>query len=54
MTPRQIAQKAEQYFIPNDSLEELLKKENEDAWKYGGRTVKGLAKPPQNKQITLF
>lgn len=40
-----LAQKAEANFTPSNQLDDYLKKENEDAWKYGGRTVKGFAKP---------
>lgn len=40
-----LAQKAERDFTPQDNLEALLHKEREDAWKYGGRTIHGLAKP---------
>lgn len=39
-----LAQKAEKDFIPNKTFEEYLKKENEDSWKYGGRTINGEAK----------
>jgi uncharacterized protein len=49
-----LAQKAEENFIPNDNFESVLQKERDDAWKYGGRTVKGFAKPPQNEQLSLF
>ncbi|MBC8111591.1 MAG: DUF763 domain-containing protein [Verrucomicrobia bacterium] len=50
----QMAQKAEQNFIPNENFEALLKKENDDAWKYGGRTNKGFSTPPTNQQLDLF
>ncbi|GAB2636203.1 DUF763 domain-containing protein [Emticicia sediminis] len=40
-----LAQRAEEDFIPNDNFEALLKKENEDAWKYGGRTIHGFSEP---------
>jgi uncharacterized protein len=36
-----LAERAEADFIPNDRFEELLKKENEDYWKYGGRSIYG-------------
>lgn len=49
-----LAQKAEQDFTPNDNFEQLIEKERKDAWKYGGRTVKGFVKPPDNEQLTLF
>jgi uncharacterized protein len=38
-----LAQAAEKDFIPNDNVEALLKKENDDAWKYGGRSIDGFA-----------
>jgi uncharacterized protein len=50
----QLAQKAEKDFTPNQNFEVLLKKENNEAWKYGGRTIKGFSKPPDNKQLNLF
>ena len=49
-----LAQKAEENFIPNDNFESVLQKEKDDAWKYGGRTMKGYSKPPQNGQLGLF
>jgi uncharacterized protein len=39
-----LAQQAEANFIPNDNFEALIQKEKTDAWKYGGRTVKGFSK----------
>lgn len=42
-----LAQKAEKDFTPQDNLEALLNKEKEDAWKYGGRTIEGWAKPQE-------
>jgi uncharacterized protein len=50
----QMAQKAEKDFTPNDNFDALLQRERDDSWKYGGRTVKGFSKPPQNEQLTLF
>ncbi|MCU0449649.1 MAG: DUF763 domain-containing protein [Bernardetiaceae bacterium] len=44
----QMAQQAEAHFSPHNSLDELLQKENDNAWQYGGRTVNGWAKPPSN------
>jgi uncharacterized protein len=41
----ELAQKAEADFVPNQNFESLLQKEREEAWKYGGRTIKGFAKP---------
>ena len=48
-----MAQRAEQDFIPNDNFEKLLEKEKKDSWKYGGRTAQGFAKPPSG-QMRLF
>ena len=41
-----LAERAEADFIPNGSFEDLLKKENEDSWKYGGRSIHGFSQPP--------
>ena len=49
-----LAQKAEENFIPNDNFEAVLQKEKDDAWKYGGRTINGFSKPPNNGQLELF
>lgn len=50
----QLAEKAENNFVPNQNNLEILKtKEKKDAWKYGGRTLKGFSKPP-NQQFDLF
>ena len=49
------ATQLEKDFIPNDNFEELIQHERNESWKYGGRTVKGKAKPPKNdKQLSLF
>lgn len=48
----QIAQKAEENFIPNDNFEALLQKEKDDAWKYGGRTINGFSKQDDKKNDT--
>jgi hypothetical protein len=48
-----IAQHTERNFTPRDGLHELLEKERDDSWKYGGRTVFGKALP-RNKQLNLF
>jgi uncharacterized protein len=39
-----LAQQAEADFTPNDNFDALIQKEKTDAWKYGGRTVKGFSK----------
>lgn len=44
-----LAQKAEENFTPNNKLEDYLQKERADAWKYGGRTINGFSKPPEDK-----
>jgi uncharacterized protein len=49
-----IAQQAEKDFTPNNNFEELIQKERDDSWKYGGRTVFGKAKPPVSPQLKLF
>jgi len=49
-----LAQKAEKGFIPNTNFDALVKKENEESYKYGGRSIYGFAKPPRNEQLTLF
>ncbi|MEJ2905270.1 DUF763 domain-containing protein [Pedobacter panaciterrae] len=46
--------KVEKDFIPNDNFEELIEKERNDSWKYGGKTVFGDAKPPNGGQLNLF
>lgn len=50
----EIAQRAEKDFTPNANFEEVIQKERDESWKYGGRTVFGKAKPPQNNQLKLF
>jgi uncharacterized protein len=40
----ELAQKNEENFISNNNLDAILKKENEEAWKYGGRTLDGFSK----------
>jgi uncharacterized protein len=52
-----IAQQAEKDFKADTNytnFDELIKKENDESWKYGGKTVFGNAKPPNNKQLKLF
>lgn len=54
----EIAATAEKNFTPNSNFNELIQKERDDSWKYGGRTVLGDAKPnkklPGNRQLKLF
>lgn len=49
-----LSRKAEMDFIANDNFEALIGKERRDSWKYGGKTVFGDAKPPNNTQLQLF
>jgi len=46
----EMAARAEKDFIPNNNFDQLIQKERDDSWKYGGRTVFGKAKPP--RQVT--
>lgn len=41
-------------FEPNGSLDQLIAHERAQSWTYGGRTVMGKAKPPENRQLDLF
>lgn len=51
----EIAARAEKDFIPNSNFDELIQKERDDSWKYGGKTVFENAKPPgrSNKGVQL-
>ena len=50
-----VAQMMEQSFEPEpESFDKVIAKERRDSHKYGGRTVFGKAKPPQNDQLSLF
>jgi hypothetical protein len=49
-----VSSKVEENFIPNGNFDALVEKERSDSWKYGGRTVFGDAKPPLDKQLSLF
>ncbi|MDQ7949249.1 MAG: DUF763 domain-containing protein [Pedobacter sp.] len=49
----QLASSLEDGFTPSGNFEELIEKERNESWKYGGRTVFGKVKPPQ-AQLTLF
>ena len=54
----ELAQKAEEHFIPNDNFEQLIEKERNESWRYGGRTVMGKAEKPSRRskgvQLRLF
>ncbi|RYZ51161.1 MAG: DUF763 domain-containing protein, partial [Sphingobacteriales bacterium] len=52
------AERMENDFIPNDRFDELIRKERDESWRYGGKTVFGDAIPPRPKnkgtQLRLF
>jgi hypothetical protein len=50
----ELAMKAEKDFIPSDNLQEVIQKEREESWKYGGRTIHGPARKPKGAQLRLF
>lgn len=50
----ELSRQAEKDFIPNDNFEELLERERNNSWKYGGKTIFGDAKPPKGGQLGLF
>jgi hypothetical protein len=53
----EIAAQAEKNFIPNNNFDALIKKERDESWKYGGKTVFGDAKPKNKSeeiQLKLF
>lgn len=50
----EIARNAEKDFIPNANLEQLIRKERDESWRYGGRTVFGKSRPPMDSQLKLF
>jgi hypothetical protein len=51
----EMAQQAEQDFIPNTHFDQLVEKERNESWQYGGRTVFGKATAPEklSKDIQL-
>jgi uncharacterized protein len=46
----EITKRRERDFTPNSNFDELIQKERNDSWKYGGRTGSGNAEPPQKGQ----
>jgi hypothetical protein len=54
----EIALRSEKDFTSNNNFDELIEKEKNDSWKYGGKTVFGNAKPPRKVhkgvQLKLF
>jgi len=50
----ELSYKAEKDFTPNGNFEELVEKERNESWKYGGKTIFGEEKPPEGGQLNLF
>jgi len=54
----EMAARAEKDFIPNNNFDQLIQRERDDSWKYGGRTVFGKAAAPRQVkkgvQLKLF
>jgi len=50
----QLAKNAEEHFTPNMDFNKVIEKERTESWKYGGRTVFGKEKRPDNEQLSLF
>ena len=48
------AQRLEENFTPHGTVDEVIQHERNNAWKYGGRTVMGISKPPAHQQLNLF
>jgi hypothetical protein len=52
------AKQLEKDFQPNNNFDQLIERERNESWKYGGRTVMGKSKPPKPKpggsQLQLF
>ena len=52
-----LAQDVEKSFIPKPFFENVVRREREESYKYGGMTVMGKAEPPpsrKNRQLKLF
>lgn len=49
-----LSRTVEKDFIPNNNFDALIEKERRDSWKYGGKTIFGDAKPPDQGQLQLF
>jgi uncharacterized protein len=53
----EIAVRAEKDFMATDKLQEVIKKEINESWQYGGKTVFGGARPPKRSkgvQLKMF
>jgi hypothetical protein len=48
------AEMMESDFVPNGNLKDVILAEHKNSWRYGGRTVSGLAKRPKAIQGSLF
>ncbi|MGZ3756689.1 MAG: DUF763 domain-containing protein [Mucilaginibacter sp.] len=48
-----VIQKAEKDFVPNANFDKVIENERNNSYRYGGRTILGKAKPPQ-QQLKLF
>ncbi len=53
-----LARQAEAGFVPNQNFENVVRQEQQNSWKYNGRTVFGRAQKPRDKkdgnQLSLF
>ncbi len=49
----EISTRAEKDFTPNENFDQLIEKERNESWKYGGRTIFGEAQPPKKKVVQL-
>jgi uncharacterized protein len=50
-----ISMHLEENFQPDENaFQKVIAKERAESYKYGGRTIYGKAKPPQNEQLSLF
>jgi hypothetical protein len=50
----ELSYEAEKGFTANGNFDELVEKERNDSWNYGGKTIFGNAKPPVGGQLDLF
>lgn len=50
-----VAQAMENQFEPDEArFNEVIEAERKNSWRYGGRSVFGIERPPQGKQLNLF
>ncbi|WP_434981094.1 DUF763 domain-containing protein [Daejeonia sp. YH14] len=53
----QIMVSAEKNFTPDFDMDQVIQQERDHSWRYGGKTVMGTARPPENDggiQLSLF